>query len=473
MSEAYKRLLETMKQLEDRHQNEMDEVIERHAVKEDRFRALSDPSLRGADGRGLDEEFKEAMLKSGAQDTYDDLCRTLGGEKRMKERIQIMLVDTEKDLPKLQEETKKGHPGSTYITVYAIGKDGEHNFKDPEVRKTLIARIFHEVRARSERAEQIFLKEVDPTLEDWNTLEEKVRELEEAFEDVNRAIEEEIAAHGHIHEKRKDLRAEFVNLTFAEEVSPFFRDYSSGVGPRRVFEIQRATGSGLAQDATVTHIEVRRPEKVRRAKISGVAFDFGDTLVRLPIKSWRVMAEVLADAFYGHRYTKSDVKKLAGYIYEETAGMDLEKQMKWLRERAIERGQSSNVQSWQYYYDTFREKWRIVTNELINEDSVIEGVVELLEEFSSRGVRLYVVTGRNRADAVELIKKLGLSRYFGEEDILGDIDERFPDGFTKEKALRMIQDGLREEFREELGQIDEKDPIIAYLGDDIGDTETT
>lgn len=133
---------------------------------------------------------ENALEDSGASDILEKLE---GGKVGIV--IQLLVLENEEELPCFEGEQVRGHASDSYITIFV---------RKNELNETqmIVAKIFHEIRARSHREDQ-------PIGE---------------FERVNREIEEQVREHGKITDPA--LRAEFANLTFPEELSIIHRDYA-------------------------------------------------------------------------------------------------------------------------------------------------------------------------------------------------------------------------------------------------------
>ncbi len=166
----------------------IDTVIQRCAERKQVF------SLFDQDIRVLGAEFGDAIRMSGATGTLAGLKRVLestGGD------IQIAFVNSEAELPVYQGERVWGHAG-TYVTAFALPSE----MHTPEGRRKIIARLFHEIRARSHKPEQ---------------------PLDE-FEITNVSIANDVMVNGCLMDP--GLRAEFAGLTFPEELDIMERDYA-------------------------------------------------------------------------------------------------------------------------------------------------------------------------------------------------------------------------------------------------------
>ncbi|MFH1593157.1 MAG: hypothetical protein ABID09_00495 [Candidatus Omnitrophota bacterium] len=195
--------------MEDRlaaHQDPIDEFIKQNAIK---AKGLSSIPY-------LEEEFMRCVNACGANNMLTRLKTTLtsaGG------KIQVIFVKSEGELPVFYGERAWGHAG-TYVTVFALESEKDSR----EGRRKIIARLFHEMRARSTRAKELF----DEEFENQNpaTPEEItafIRSTRERFEKDNLQIQQQIEQSSRI--TNQSLIHEFMNLTFAMHPDIMNRDY--------------------------------------------------------------------------------------------------------------------------------------------------------------------------------------------------------------------------------------------------------
>ncbi|MDD5428468.1 MAG: hypothetical protein PHI58_04440 [Candidatus Omnitrophica bacterium] len=166
----------------------------------------------------LEEEFMQAIDASGARDMLSRLKARLMEEGG---KIQLIPLDENEAPPQLDNKDVWGHAG-TYITVFA--REDEAGTK--EGRRAIIARLFHEIRARSTKAKELFEKEYKrQKFETSKDVGDFVRSLRAKFENRNTDIEDEIKLHGRI--MKKALREEFAGLTFAAHIQTMNRDHTA------------------------------------------------------------------------------------------------------------------------------------------------------------------------------------------------------------------------------------------------------
>jgi hypothetical protein len=210
-SKVYQEMRRMMERRLDAHQGPIDEFIKQHATK-----------ARGLSGIPyLEDEFVECVDACGAKNMFARLKTTLisaGGQ------IQVIFVDSESDLPTFEGKKVWGHAG-TFVTVFAL----ENEKETPEGRRKIIARLFHEIRARSTRARELFDKAVAQKEPAEADIEDLMEALQDGFEKENLEIQSEVERGGRIDNDK--LRPEFANLTFSIHPDMLSRDYTiSGQG---------------------------------------------------------------------------------------------------------------------------------------------------------------------------------------------------------------------------------------------------
>ncbi|MFH1478740.1 MAG: hypothetical protein ABIG92_03065 [Candidatus Omnitrophota bacterium] len=163
-------------------------------------------------------EFMDAINKSWLLKSMSErLTNTLGSNDG---RIQFIYIDNENDLPVFEGKKVWGHASSKYITVF-VKKD---ELGTQETRKNILARLFHEIRARSTKAREWFDNVDWNNLASWETAESRLKALEYEFESMNTAIEEDIKRNGYI--KDQNLLQEVSRLKFDGQLSMWNRDYA-------------------------------------------------------------------------------------------------------------------------------------------------------------------------------------------------------------------------------------------------------
>jgi hypothetical protein len=120
------------------HQKPIDEFIRTHSAKVAPLSAIPDlvkeliACIRGCDAENMLTRLKTTLSSAGGQ-------------------IQVIFAKTEEDLPMLGEKRVWGHAGR-YVTAFAL----ESEKLTKEGRRKIIGRLFHEIRARSKRAKELF-----------------------------------------------------------------------------------------------------------------------------------------------------------------------------------------------------------------------------------------------------------------------------------------------------------------------------
>lgn len=200
--DTFKRISDVMQNLYVMHENDIDTIIQDFA-RQGKIEPLSKfPELYA--------EFIKTIEESAANDMYERLDNILGNAK---EKIQIILIDNYNELPVFDGKKVWGHAG-IYITVFA--KRGSEKTEQGE--KAIIGKIFHEIRARSTSAENMFNSRMPNNI--W-----KARSLMKEFDKKSEEIEAQIIEYGKINDPALSL--EFASLTFNENISIFNRDYTS------------------------------------------------------------------------------------------------------------------------------------------------------------------------------------------------------------------------------------------------------
>jgi len=197
--------------MQDDHQIHIDEHILRHR---DQIKSISDPLLQP-----LHHEFNKYIETSDYTEMLSDLNSALakaGGQ------IQVLLLKPDQSPPAFYGRTVWGHAG-TFVTAYAY----ENELNSPMLRRKIIGRLFHEIRARSTLLKDKVDKEL--RLKNPSSLPEKLllafRETEK-FERESEEIQTQIERCGMI--MSPVLRKEFAELKFDTHPSSMYRDYASG-----------------------------------------------------------------------------------------------------------------------------------------------------------------------------------------------------------------------------------------------------
>ncbi len=215
---------------------------------------------------------------------------------------------------------------------------------------------------------------------------------------------------------------------------------------------------------------VKNKEKVKEANILAVVFDFDDTLVCPPIEWQQVMAEFFVDNINENYVSivkrEEQVARYKKYI-ANNAGLTLTKYMVKLQQ-LIQKKRRYGVRTVVYYREKFDELWRSETVNYYTPKDLVMGVRSLLLQLMKNGIKIFVVTGGDRAHKVNLIKKLNLEKIIRSENIFGDYDERFPHGFSKKSALQHIRD---EVAKKNALNIRSEKSIICMIGDGKSDMQ--
>jgi phosphoglycolate phosphatase-like HAD superfamily hydrolase len=217
-------------------------------------------------------------------------------------------------------------------------------------------------------------------------------------------------------------------------------------------------------------VQVLRPEVFASADIRGVAFDFDDTLVRVPLEWQGVMAGFFAQAIHCET---ADEQALAATRTRELArirsdsGMSLTEFMHRLQREVHAHG-AEPVLSIREYRAGFDKLWRASSSALHTQDVVTPGAVSLIRTLQDLGVEVYVVTGGDRQHKVAMMTQIGLGRLIPSSHIYGDDDPRMSGVLGKSAALRHIENDLRSRV---LAPCRHRCPVVALIGDGRRDME--
>lgn len=194
------------------HQDPIDEFIKQNVGKAKNLSAIP----------YLEDEFDQYIDAYGARNMLTRLKTTLvsaGG------KIQIIFVKSEDELPVFDSAKAWGHAG-TYVTAFAL--ESEKDSK--EGRRKIIARLFHEIRARSARAKELFDEEFGKKkLNAPEEISDFLRSMRENFEKDNLQLQQQIEQNRRIVSPL--LVREFANLTFAVHPDVMNRDYMMAKEP--------------------------------------------------------------------------------------------------------------------------------------------------------------------------------------------------------------------------------------------------
>ncbi len=212
----YQEMRDMMEERLAAHQDPIDGFIKQNAGKAKALSAIP----------YLEEEFMRRINACGANNMLTRLKTTLtssGG------KIQVIFVKSEDGLPIFEDRKAWGHAG-TYVTVFAL--EGEKDSE--EGRRKIMARLFHEIRARSTRAKELFdeeLKNQNPaTPEEISAF---IRSTRDRFEKDNLQLQQQIEQNGRITSPL--LAREFANLTFAIHPDVMNRDYMTAGESKKLF----------------------------------------------------------------------------------------------------------------------------------------------------------------------------------------------------------------------------------------------
>jgi len=193
------------------HQKYIDESIKEYAE------GHADSVVSLTDLSGINDVFRESVKLSKGEDAVKDMEDVLASSGG---RIQVMFIENNNRLSVFDGKIVWGHAG-TYVTVFALESE-----KDTEKgRRKIVARIFHEIWARSRRAKDLY----DAEIKKKNP--KTAKEVKEAAEisrrkyekEVNQVVSE-IKEFGYI--SSPNLQEVFSNLRFENKIDFINRDFA-------------------------------------------------------------------------------------------------------------------------------------------------------------------------------------------------------------------------------------------------------
>ena len=204
--QVYQIMRQVMEKRLGAHQDPIDEFIKQHANKAKNLSAIPH----------LGEEFISLINACNANNMLARIKTTLastGGQ------IQVIFVKSEDELPIFEGKKVWGHTG-TYVTAFAL----ESEKGTQEGRRKIIGRLFHEIRARSKRAKELFDEEfVEQKPSTPEQIDAFIKSLQDRFENDNLEIQRNIEQGMPIENPL--LAREFVDLTFAKHPDVMNRDF--------------------------------------------------------------------------------------------------------------------------------------------------------------------------------------------------------------------------------------------------------
>ena len=227
----------------------------------------------------------------------------------------------------------------------------------------------------------------------------------------------------------------------------------------RVWMTEQAASRPDAHNV-VGQVEVAEVAKVGAARIKAIAFDFDDTLVKLPIEWQHVMAdyfvvEIFADTLpAGER--AAEVLKVRDQI-RAASGTPLTEFMCDLRRRVQDVGITRPAEVGDYR-DRFDRLWQRLTARLHRPEHLTPGAGALLELLSQRSIPTFLVTGGDLDHKLAAVRSLGVGRHFPADRVCGDVMAPGSAPFSKAAALQAIDDRVR-------GDVPPATPVVAFIAD--------
>lgn len=268
---TYAAMQKAMLERQDAHQVPIDDVIYRNRGKAKR--------LSG----DLEKDCNDLIAACKAENMFTRLTETLraqGGQ------IQVIFVKSADELPVFDNKRVWGHAG-TYVTVFAL--EGED--KTPEGRKKILGRLFHEIRARSTKAQEMFDAGLDGhTFSNEDEIDAYIRSMRDAFENKNIALQEKIEAAGPSINAALagELEREFSGLRFAAHPSVINRDYAMQMGMFMSLALHQAQTLTMRQEhklkqelylrredgLTQLWLSAAKRKKIAHYEKHGLSFDY-------------------------------------------------------------------------------------------------------------------------------------------------------------------------------------------------------
>jgi len=207
--DIYSEMKEMMNTRLTEHQDYIDETIKHYAEEHlGDVKSLEElPKIK--------KEFSESIILSeGEIITLGKVLRESGG------RIQVMFVESKAELPVFEGKAVWGHAG-TYVTVFAL-----YSEKDTEAGiKKIVARIYHEIWARSKRAKDLYNEEIRKTQPKTPEEVKKAANISrEKYEKEVNLVVREIEEFGYITSPR--FQEIFGNLMFEDKIDFMNRDFT-------------------------------------------------------------------------------------------------------------------------------------------------------------------------------------------------------------------------------------------------------
>jgi len=193
------------------HEETIDGTILDHVAdypeKVERLEDLSEINKKFREGIGL-------SLGENAVIKLEKVLFSAGG------RIQVIFIGHEAELPVFEGKTVWAHAG-TYITVFALESERDTE----EGKKKIVARLFHEIWARSRRAKDLYDEEIKK--KNPKTPKEVIEAAKISRQKYEKEVEQVVAQvekFGYITSPK--LQETFANLKFEEKIDFINRDFT-------------------------------------------------------------------------------------------------------------------------------------------------------------------------------------------------------------------------------------------------------
>lgn len=179
-------------------------------------------------------------------------------------------------------------------------------------------------------------------------------------------------------------------------------------------------------------------EQHKKQKIQAAVFDFDGTLSTLRCGWEKVMEPMMVEYISGGNVTDEVVSMVREYI-DHSTGIQTILQMKWLAEMVKKAGMEP-LDPWEYKAEYNRrlmenvQKKRDLAAAGGQDQFLMKGGLEFLQELRARGVKIYAASGTDEADVQQEAAVLGIDGYF--DEIAGA--KPLSEDCSKEATLRRL-----------------------------------
>ncbi|MBL7073169.1 MAG: WD40 repeat domain-containing protein [Candidatus Omnitrophica bacterium] len=269
-------------------------------------------SVKGLeDLSGINQKFREGVRLSKGEDAVKGLEEVLSSSDG---RIQVIFVKNSNALPIFEGKMVWGHAG-TYVTAFALESERD----TIEGKKKIVARLIHEIWARSTRAKQLYDEEVEQknpkTPKDVQKAAKIARRKYE--QEVNQVVSE-IEQFGYITSLR--LQKVFFNLQFENKIDFINRDFTY-------------PGEETKEFLKPDHVMELDPETIKTRKMNYYSYSISEFISRhgeyfvygdecWSVISGKPVSLPFKEKIYGSGFSPKDAYLAVSYE-EETKGGEI------------------------------------------------------------------------------------------------------------------------------------------------------